>query len=242
MDMRDPSHTQLGSTARANAKTLVENSYLVLRQDIVEGRYPPGSRLRVEHLKDDYQVGAGTLREALSRLASETLVVAEGQRGFTVAPMSLEDLADLTEARLLLETEALRRSLRKGDDAWEAELVAAFHCLTKVEVRLRRTGPSVREWETLNQNFHAALIAACDSRWLLYMLQILYRQSERYRRYLISSRGRKRDIHAEHTEIFEAAIRRNENRAAEALKRHVRLTYEMLRGKLSRSESFNRTS
>jgi GntR family transcriptional regulator, carbon starvation induced regulator len=95
----------------------------------------------------------------------------------------------------------------------------------------------VREWETLNQTFHAALISACDSRWLLYMLQILYRQSERYRRYLISSRGQKRDIHAEHTEIFEAAIRRNERRAAEALEKHVRLTHEMLRGKLSRSGS-----
>ena len=217
------------SAARAAAKTLVEDAYFALRQDIVEGKHQPGSRLRVEHLKDDYQVGAGTLREALSRLVSDALVVAEGQRGFTVASMSLEDLADITNTRVLLETEALCRSLRLGDNVWEGDLVAAFHRLSKIETEMRRTGPTVREWEALNANFHAALIAACDSQWIKYMLGILYRQSERYRRYLIASRGLRRDVHAEHSEIFEAAIRRNEKRAADALERHVRLTYDMVR-------------
>lgn len=205
-------------------RTLVEDAYLRLREDIIQGKYAPGSRLRVEHLKDDYGVGAGTLREALSLLVSDTLVVAEGQRGFWVAPLSLADLDDLTHTRILLETDALRLSLRHGGDDWEAELVAAFHRLTKVEERMKRTPLQAKEWEARNKSFHEALIDACDSRWLRHLLAILYRQSERYRRFAITKGTVKRDLHAEHTEIFEAAMKRDEKRATEALARHVDLT------------------
>lgn len=205
-------------------KTLVEDAYLRLREDIIDGKYASGERLRVEHLKDRYGVGAGTLREALSLLVADTLVSAEGQRGFSVTPMSLDDLDDLTHTRILLETEALRLSLRQGGDDWEAELVAAFHRLTKVEERLKKTSPRVREWEDRNKAFHEALIDACGSRWLRHMLGILYRQAERYRHFSLTKGTTKRDVHAEHTELFEAALRRDERRAVDILTQHVDLT------------------
>src|SRR6476646_8542333 len=84
-----------GATARgtdAGSRTLIERAYAQLRDDIVEGRLAPGEKLRVEHLKSRYEVGAGTLREAITRLVSDALVDAEGQRGFRVAPMALTDL------------------------------------------------------------------------------------------------------------------------------------------------------
>lgn len=205
-------------------RTLVEDAYLRLREDIIQGKYESGARLRVEHMKDDYGVGAGTLREALSLLVSDSLVIAEGQRGFSVAPLSLADLDDLTHTRILLETDALRLSMRNGGDDWEGQLVAAFHRLSIVEERIRRTAPQLREWEARNKSFHAALIDACESRWLLHLLGILYRQSERYRRFALTKGTVKRDLHAEHTEIFEAAIKRDEKRAVAALTRHVDLT------------------
>jgi len=59
---------------------------------------------------------AGTLREAITRLVSDAMVEAEGQRGFRVLPMSMEDLADLTELRLHIELDALRQSMRHGDE------------------------------------------------------------------------------------------------------------------------------
>jgi len=215
-------------SADERPRTLVEDAYLKLREDIIQGKYGPGSRLRVEHMKDDYGVGAGTLREALSLLVSDALVVAEGQRGFWVAPLSLSDLDDLTHTRILLETEALRMSLRKGGDDWEGELVAAFHRLTKIEERLKKTAPQAQEWELRNKSFHEALIEACDSRWLHHLLSILYRQSERYRRLALTKGTMKRDLHAEHTEIFEAALKRDEKRAVEALTRHVDLTRQAI--------------
>src|SRR5690606_39933258 len=65
----------------ATPNTLVGTAYVNLRRDIIEGKHPPGSRLRVEHLKDDYGEGAGTLREALALLVSDALVTSHGQRG-----------------------------------------------------------------------------------------------------------------------------------------------------------------
>jgi DNA-binding GntR family transcriptional regulator len=216
------------SAAEETPRTLVENAYLALRQDIIEGKHLPGTRLRVEHLKDDYGVGAGTLREALSLLVSDALVYSEGQRGFWVSSISPEDLEDITRNRILLETEALRISIRTGTDEWEAGLMAAFHRLTKVEEKLNNSAQQFREWEERNRGFHEALIAACDSRWLRYLIGILYRQSERYRRFALGSDS-KRNVHAEHQEIYDAAMSRDEKRACAALELHISTTLFVLR-------------
>lgn len=216
--------------ADAAPNTLTEGTYLALRRDIIEGRLPPGEKLRVEHLKDRYNAGAGTLREALSLLLSDALVVSEGQRGFRVAPMSLNDLEDITRARVLVEGEALRQSILAGDDEWEAKLVAAFHKLTRTEEKLGdRNEGRLREWEARNREFHEALIAACDSRWLRYLIGLLYRQSERYRHLVISHGTLPRDVHAEHTAIFEAALARDVGKALKAIERHILLTFESIR-------------
>jgi GntR family carbon starvation induced transcriptional regulator len=214
--------------ADAPPRTLVEGAYLQVRRDIVEGRLAPGEKLRVEHLKDRYGIGAGTLREALALLLSDVLVVAEGQRGFHVAPISLQDLEDITQMRVLLETNALHQSILKGDDEWEARLVAAFHKLSNSEERLGNRS-NVREWEERNRSFHEALIAACDSRWQRYLIGLLYRQSERYRHLAITSKAMPRDVHAEHTSIIEAALKRDAERACAALEQHIRLTFDSIR-------------
>ncbi|HOM13901.1 MAG TPA: FCD domain-containing protein [Rubrivivax sp.] len=210
-------------------RTLVEGAYLRLRHDIVSGRLAPGERLRVEHLKDRYQVGAGTLREALSLLLSDALVSAEGQRGFRVAPISLADLEDVTNLRVLIETEALRQSIRRGDAHWEAALVAAFHLLSQAEAQ--PGGIDIDVYEQRNKAFHEALIGAHDSAWSKYMLGILYRHAERYRNInlrLTAAQASQRDVHREHEEIFRAAMARQEARAALALEAHVRLTLEIV--------------
>jgi GntR family transcriptional regulator, carbon starvation induced regulator len=216
-------------------RTLVERAYLGLRHDIVCGKLAPGDRLRVEHLKDQYDVGAGTLREALSLLLSDALVTAEGQRGFRVAPISLADLEDVTNSRVLIETEALRQSIRHGDARWEADLVAAFHLLTQAETHPGGVDPEA--FEQRNKAFHEALIAGHASPWSKYILGILYRHSERYRNInlrLTAAHAAPRDVHREHEEIFRAAIDRQEARAALALEAHVRLTLDIVKRQAQR--------
>lgn len=210
-------------------KTLAEAAYRQLRRDIIEGRHPPGEKLRVEHLKDQYQVGAGTLREALALLVSDSLVVAQGQRGFRVAPISLSDIEDITHTRVLLECEALRQSIASGDDAWEAEVVSAFHRLTRAEEKLASdVEGAVDEWEERNRIFHETLIGACSSRWTRQFLGVLYQQSERYRRISVLNRPVPRDVHEEHEEIFEATIARDSKRATKLLAGHILRTFKAI--------------
>lgn len=208
------------------ARTLIERAYVRLRDDIVEGRLAPDEKLRVEHLKARYGVGAGTLREAITRLVSDALVVAEGQRGFRVAPVTIEDLQDLTALRLHIEIEALRLSIRRGDAAWREGVAQAWAALSAVEQPL--TAQTRRRWEGLNTRFHDALIAAGASPWTFRVLRLLSRHGERYRRYAIALPGSTRDVHAEHQLIVEMALSGQEARAALALEAHIRATPDQL--------------
>src|SRR5262244_2907837 len=106
--------TLLHRPARELAMTLIERTedqeavgddgYRRIRTDIVFGRLKPEQKLRLEGLKEDYGVSVSTLREILNRLAAEGFVLAEGRRGFDVAPVSVDDLKELAELRLLLES------------------------------------------------------------------------------------------------------------------------------------------
>lgn len=163
--------------------TLIESAYRRLHEDIVGGRLAPGEKLRVEHLKTVYQVSSGTLREALTRLVADSLVVFHGQRGFRVTAMSLDDLKDLTRLRVILETAAIRESITSGGALWEAQLRSAFNRLALVE---QGKQPELMHdfdtWESCNRQFHEALVGACQSPWLLRLRRLLYGQAERYRR------------------------------------------------------------
>ena len=209
--------------AKQNTKTLSESAYDALRDDIVRGRLEPESKLRIEELRQSYGTGASPLREALNRLAGEGFVTMEGQRGFRVAPISTKDLADITRLRIMLECEAIRESIRRGDDEWEAGIVGASHRLAKVE-----SGEQVfPEWELRNHEFHEALIAACDSAWLLKFRRTLYEQHKRYRLISILEHDASRDVRAEHQAIMEAVLERDEKRACVATESHIMRTVEV---------------
>jgi len=211
-------------------KTLAEGAYRQLRRDIIEGIHRPGDKLRVEHLKDQYSVGAGTLREALQLLVTDALVVAQGQRGFRVAPISLDDFEDITRTRVLLETVALQQSIQCGDDTWEANVVAAFHLLSRAEEKLEDgTKVAREEWEMRNRAFHEVLISASSSRWVRHFQNILYLQSERYRRLALFRQPISRDVHAEHQAIVDAALSRNAQEATRILTDHILRTLEAVR-------------
>jgi len=214
-------------------KTLVEGAYLALRNDIIRGVYTPSSKLKVDHLKDVYQVSGGTLREALALLVADSLVYAEGQKGFFVSPMSIKDFKEITQLRVILEIQALTQSLKNGNDKWEADVMAAYHRLNLAEKKLalediEQRNAQFSSWEERNAEFHAALVSACQSKWLLQFIGILYQQSERYRSLGVQyGTNLKRDLHAEHEALKDAALARNAPLCSEILAEHIGITYEL---------------
>lgn len=214
----------------AAPRSLIESAYRSLRRDIVGGRHAPGSRLRVEHLKDDYQVSAGTLREALALLVSDSLVVSRAQRGFRVAPMSLADIEDLTRTRTLLECAAVRDSISLGGADWEARVVGAYDKLSRAEERLAvDPAGTFDEWEDRNRAFHDALTSACPSRWIRHFQSLLYQQALRYRRLSALSVVVPASVHEEHRAIFEAVIARDVDRADTITAQHIGFSLTVIR-------------
>jgi DNA-binding GntR family transcriptional regulator len=197
-----------------------ESAYRRIRTDIVFGRLQPGKKLKLEVLKADYGVSVSTLREMLNRLHSERLVIAEGQRGFEVAPVSIANLREIAALRQLLEGRALEQSLRAGDMEWEARVVAAHHRLARMEERMAQGDRSgTQEWKQYDWQFHQALISACGSKMLIETHAAVFDKYLRYQMIALSYRG---DIAArEHAELLDCALRRDAARATEVLTRHV---------------------
>lgn len=207
------------------ALTQTDRAYQALRGAIVRCELDPGARLRVEELSQRLGVSSSPLREALSRLAGQGLVTAHENRGFRVAPLTLEGLTDLTRVRLIVEREALREALDHGDDAWEARLVAAAHSLALVEQRLG-PGPLAldEQWSTRHRDFHLATYAGARSPLLQSLVADLFDAAERYRRYSARHRQAPRHKHAEHQDLLAAVLARDPGRATGLLAQHISST------------------
>lgn len=175
-----------------------------LRDDIVCGRILPGEKLQMDALKERYGVGYSPLREALSRLASNGLVQQEEQCGFSVAPLSQEELYDLYEVRAFIETRALELAIRNGDDRWEAEVLAAWHVFAKFLDPKSGNELQQEEWERLQKDFLRAMVKGCNSPWLLKIRDSLYDQASRYRGVCIKN-------HSKNPKLLSAYIKENQD-------------------------------
>ena len=114
-------------------KTLATQVQQRLREALLTGRLPPGARLKVQALAAEYGVGSAPVREALSTLSAEGLVVRLEQRGFRAAEASLEEFEEVLRTRLWTEALALRQAIRAGGVVWEEALVLARHRLARLQ-------------------------------------------------------------------------------------------------------------
>jgi DNA-binding GntR family transcriptional regulator len=210
-------------------QTLFEGVYQELRADILACRLRPGAKLQINMLAEERSVSLSGVREALSRLSAEGLVVAEPQRGFRVAPVSLEDLTDLTETRIDIENLCLSRSIEHGGVEWETAVVASMHRLSRTPYWADGDDRRLSEaWAVAHDAFHEALVSASDSVWRSRIRKSLYQQSERYRRLSVPALSTKRDEEAEHRALSDAALARQTGRACELMKEHLILTMDII--------------
>lgn len=202
------------------AASIADRAYDRIRADIVFGRLGPGLRLRLDRLAADYGTSVSTLREILSRLSSEGLVIAEGQRGFRVAPVSPAGFEDVAAMRVLLETYALPMSFAAGDLEWEGRVVAAHHKLAFMERRmLAGDQEATALWKRYDREFHQSLIGACGSQTLLDLYGGVFDQYLRYQMIAVVFRG---EIAAkEHKALLDCALARDADQACTVLIRHV---------------------
>lgn len=210
--------------ARANTGEVYDQ----LRADILGGIHIPGGKLKFAELGERYGASVSVIREALTRLVEARLVESEPRIGFRVAPLSLEDLRDLTATRIDLESLAVRYAIQRGDMQWETELVATHHRLARTPI-VASQGPErvSDDWELAHAAFHRAVLAGCNSPRLMSMTDVLRDGAELYRRWS-QPQDPGRDIPAEHLRILQAVLDRDVQEAIQALSDHYRRTAQIL--------------
>ncbi|TGQ72668.1 MAG: GntR family transcriptional regulator [Mesorhizobium sp.] len=220
-----------------------EAAYRLLRRDILATRLTPAAPLKLSTLRDTYDIGWTPLREALSRLEAERLVTAISNRGFAVAPVSRAELEDLARARLVVELPLLVESIEKGGHEWEDAVVTAHYRLSRCKSVLDDpSDEAVDAWYEKHDAFHAALLSAATSSWLLRFNAMISDQLYRHHRFLgmaptlRAAAGRKdghqkamealRDAVAieHHTALMEAALDRDSERAKTLMTAHIGYT------------------
>jgi DNA-binding GntR family transcriptional regulator len=206
-----------GPPPATSRETTGAAAYRLIRTDILDGTLDPGQKLRLESLRGSYPAGIGTLREILSRLAAERLVVAEGQRGFEVAPLSKSGREDIAALRRLLECHALEEAIAAGGEEWAARLVTAHDVLARCDGEM--CPPEVMHWRRHDRQFHHALVAACRSSVLTSVHAAVLDQHLRYEEAPLG--GHVSRIGDEHRALLEHAVRRDAVAACEVLAAHI---------------------
>ncbi|WP_051516506.1 GntR family transcriptional regulator [Herbaspirillum sp. RV1423] len=215
-------------------KTLSQRVYRLIRADLLAGTIQPGQKLILRDLQKRYAQGISPIREALILLASEGLLEGEGQKGFRVASISIDELMDLAATRQKIEKLMLEASINAGDADWEGRVVASHHALSKTPLpEDMQDQDAIQLWESRHRAFHQALLSACDSPWLQKIYAQLSAHTERYR--LIRLFHSPAHIHLEvdvdlqHREIMDASLKRDVPEATRLLGEHIAKTTELVK-------------
>jgi DNA-binding GntR family transcriptional regulator len=187
-------------------RTRTNGVYDQLRTELLSGVISPGEKLKLVELAERFGVSQSVVREALTRLAEQGLAVATPQRGFRVRELSISDIAELTEARVKIETSTLCLSIERGGLAWETDVLTTHHVLEHTPVTFD-DGTFNEEWPAKHREFHRALLAGSGNSWLQSLATSLRDNSELYRRwYWVLADDHQRDIVAEHQQLKDFAL------------------------------------
>ncbi len=213
-----------------SAKLLSSGVYDAIRSDVLAGRREPGSRIKITTVATAFGVSLSVVREALTRLAEQGLLVAEPNQGFCVVPLSLDDLTDLTRVRVHIESLAVSEAIQHGDLAWEAKLIAAHHVLERSPMVAPDDPQRVLEsWAAAHHDFHDTLVEGCNSPRLIEITRGLRDAAELYRRWSVPfAPDTSRDIAQEHRSILDAAITRDATATRRLLTEHIEQTTKLL--------------
>ena len=191
-----------------------------LREDILEGRIPPGTRLVEAHLTDRFAVSRGPVREAFRRLQAEGLIELPQNRGAFVKRLTARDIAELFEIRAELEALAARRAAGRAKRNSRARGRFAF--LTSS--RALEAGSTPTDYLEENERFHAAVIELAGNgnlEAICRRIQLPFAVSQIH---LSMSQDELRAGTLDHVAIAQAIVAGDEDLAATAMRDHIHKT------------------
>ncbi len=206
-------------------KLVCHSVYEQLRTDIITGKLAPGAKLKLNRLKVQYDTSVNTLRESLVRLVSEGFVRFIDQKGFSVQMVSKDDLNELLELRIILETRGLEKSMinQSGLLAWKSELVAAHYRLTCIEeLLLNDWHTHMQAWLIADRDFHKTMVANCGSNQIIRYHASISEQFMRYQLIVLQRQSfRSHESYAEHKQLLERILQDDVPGGLTILQHHI---------------------
>jgi DNA-binding GntR family transcriptional regulator len=229
----------LDSDQSLEGQTQASMAYSILRTDIINSNLRPGFKLRIRDLCKKYRIGSSSVREALNRLSGDGLVTLVDLKGFSVNPINQQDLSDLTKARCWLNECALRESISVGNQEWEERILLAYHRMSRIPRFAPESGVVSPEREMAHRLFHASLISACGSQWVLKFCEQLFDAADRYRHLSREAQKTRKD---DHREIMDATLARDADLASKLLTAHFSRTAELCKKMIEDAPASKRNS
>lgn len=197
-----------------------------LRDDIISGRFPPGTRLTEAWLCRVYEVSRVPVREALKSLGVEGFVTYRAYAGVTVATTTRDDAEDLFGVRKSIERATVRRCAKRfcqNDDAETAPFAERLGDLVDEGAALAESG-DVERLAHMNTDFHLSLAEFSRS----INMQSLLRQvaSKIEWLYALDVRTRAEHSWAEHRQIAEAVVAGDVELAGDRITQHIQNSLE----------------
>ncbi|RDD69857.1 GntR family transcriptional regulator [Paracoccus versutus] len=201
-----------------------------VRQGILHGDWFPGQRLQPMDLAKRFETSTTVIREALSLLVGDGLVVARPNQGFFVPDLNLRELRDITELRCRTEELGAQLAAERGDLDWEAELTGAHHRLVRIPRRLAEDPARINpEWSLAHHAFHQTIIAGSGSQQIVQVAANLSYATVLYRCWAAPHTGAAgRDVEAEHRALLEAALAHDGPKLGALLRAHYEATLDVV--------------
>lgn len=192
--------------------TIASRISRILADRIVTGELDPGTKLRQDHIAEEFGTSHVPVREAFRRLEAQGLAVSEPRRGVRVASFDLKEVREVAQMRAALEVLALRHAAPHLtpsilDQAEEATVAGD-------------NSRDVRSWEEANRRFHSLILAPCGMPRLLTSINDLHAASARFLFASWRSEWEVRTDH-DHRAILMFLRQGNIENAAAVLERHV---------------------
>lgn len=193
--------------------------------------FKPGDRLAAELLAERYSVSPTPVREAFARLAGEGLVTQLQQRGVRVSEISVRDMEEIYELRMILEPLAIKQAVAARTDLWASRLEELFEGMISTGgARLECLNASeYATYEKVHTEFHRETMSRCPSAWMRRFTDTLMDNSRRFRQLSLAYRTDHEKIIDEHAAILRACVEGDAEAAADHHRAHLELTREAIR-------------
>jgi DNA-binding GntR family transcriptional regulator len=195
--------------------TALESVLAEIRRELVSGELRPGDRVIQEALSERLQVSRVPVREALHILHGEGKLTHLPNYGYYALSLSPADLRELVKARSLLEDAVIEQSLPNLSD----EDISA---MIRIADEMKAAGEKgdIDEFQQLNRAFHSALAGSTEMPHFMRLIETLWDSVSPYVRLYFADNDSRGLVHYEHSEIIEAARRKDKRQLFKLLRQH----------------------